>query len=193
MLNDAICRSYRAGVDRLGASEGVELLATADPDDTLVAGGSPALFTATAAALRPESPILEENFGASSVVVRIGDPDQLMEVIGSLEGQLTLTVHAAEQDLSTARALLPELELKAGRIVFNGWPTGVEVGEAMVHGGPYPATSDGRSTSVGTLAIERFLRPVAYQDCPPELLPDPIDDANSLGLWRQVNGEFGKK
>jgi alpha-ketoglutaric semialdehyde dehydrogenase len=131
-------------------------------------------------------------FGASSLVVRLHDADQFIEVLKTLEGQLTATTHATKEDLPLAAELMPQLEEKVGRILFNGWPTGVDVGEAMVHGGPYPATSDGRSTSVGTLAIERFLRPVAYQNVPAALLPAAVDNENSLGLWRQVNGELGK-
>ena len=105
-----------------------------------------------------------EVFGASSVLVRCTDADELREVAAHVEGQLTATVHADEADHEDALELLPILELRAGRILFNGWPTGVEVGHAMVHGGPYPATSDSRTTSVGARAIERFLRPVCYQD-----------------------------
>lgn len=114
----------------------------------------------------------------------------LRTVLGALEGQLTATVHAADDDREPAAPLLELLEDKVGRIVFNGWPTGVDVGHAMVHGGPYPATSDGRSTSVGTLAIDRFLRPVACQNVPAELLPAPVDEPHSLGLWRQVDGDL---
>ena len=107
-----------------------------------------------------------------------------------LEGQLTATVHADESDHDDAGKLLPILELKAGRILFNGWPTGVEVGHAMVHGGPFPATSDSRTTSVGARAIERFLRPVAYQDVPKSLLPSAIADGNPDHLWRRIDGQL---
>ena len=110
-------------------------------------------------------------FGASGVVVRYDTVEDLLKDLQSLEGQLTATVHASDADVAAARTLLPVLELTAGRILFNGWPTGVEVGHAMVHGGPYPATSESRSTSVGSLAIERFQRPVAYQDVPERFLP----------------------
>jgi NADP-dependent aldehyde dehydrogenase len=111
-------------------------------------------------------------------------------VAGNLEGQLTATLHVDESDYEQARALLPVLELKAGRILFNGWPTGVEVGHAMVHGGPFPATSDSRTTSVGATAIERFLRPVAYQDVPNALLPSAIADGNPDQLWRRIDGQL---
>ncbi|RZL82609.1 MAG: aldehyde dehydrogenase (NADP(+)), partial [Rhodococcus sp. (in: high G+C Gram-positive bacteria)] len=102
----------------------------------------------------------------------------------------TATVHVDDADLDEAGRLLPVLELKAGRILFNGWPTGVEVGHAMVHGGPHPATSDSRTTSVGSLAIERFLRPVAYQDVPSSLLPAAIADGNPEQLWRRIDGRL---
>jgi NADP-dependent aldehyde dehydrogenase len=109
-----------------------------------------------------------------------------------MEGQLTATVHAADADAELAVDLLPALERLAGRILFNGWPTGVEVVPSMVHGGPFPATSDGRTTSVGTLAMERFLRPVAYQDVPDALLPDAVRESNPDGLLRLVDGAYGR-
>jgi alpha-ketoglutaric semialdehyde dehydrogenase len=101
---------------------------------------------------------------------------------------LTVTIHAAEGEIEEYRDLLEILETKAGRIVFNGYPTGVEVVPAMVHGGPYPATSDGRSTSVGTRAIERFTRPVAWQNAPDSVLPDELKESNPLGIRRMVDG-----
>jgi NADP-dependent aldehyde dehydrogenase len=109
-----------------------------------------------------------------------------------LEGQLTVSVHSDESDLMIAARLLPELELIAGRIVFNGWPTGVEVGHAMIHGGPYPATTDARSTSVGARAIERFLRPVCYQSLPDSLQPKVIADGNPDGIWRRIDGRLSR-
>jgi 2,5-dioxopentanoate dehydrogenase len=109
-----------------------------------------------------------------------------------LEGQLTATIQMDKDDTAEARALLPVLERRVGRILVNGYPTGVEVCHAMVHGGPYPATSDGRTTSVGSLAIHRFLRPICYQDFPEDLLPTPLRDANTLDLWRRRDGALGK-
>ena len=129
-------------------------------------------------------------FGAASVIVRAADRGQLLDVARALEGQLTATVHAASEDAPLAAELLPVLERKAGRILFNGWPTGVEVVPAMVHGGPYPATSDARTTSVGTLAMDRFLRPVAYQDVPDDLLPAAVRESNPDGLLRMVDGAY---
>jgi NADP-dependent aldehyde dehydrogenase len=109
-----------------------------------------------------------------------------------LEGQLTATIQMDADDMADAKLLLPILERRAGRILVNGFPTGVEVSDAMVHGGPYPATSDGRSTSVGTLAVQRFLRPVCYQDFPEGLLPASLREENPDGLWRQRDGIIGR-
>jgi NADP-dependent aldehyde dehydrogenase len=112
------------------------------------------------------------------------------ELIGALEGQLTATLLIDAEDEPAAAALVPLLARKVGRILANGWPTGVEVSHAMVHGGPYPATSDGRTTSVGTLAIDRFLRPVCYQNLPDALLPAPLRSDNPWQLVRRVDGKI---
>lgn len=122
--------------------------------------------------------------------MRCRDAEELRALAESLEGQLTATLHLDTGDTAIARSLLPILERKAGRILANGWPTGVEVCHAMVHGGPWPATTDARTTSVGTAAIERFLRPVCYQDLPAELLPEALQDANPLKLRRFVDGNW---
>jgi NADP-dependent aldehyde dehydrogenase len=129
-------------------------------------------------------------FGPSSVIVRCRDHDDVMQVIAGLEGQLTATIHIEKADEAIAAQLLPLLREKAGRVLANGWPTGVEVTWAMVHGGPYPATSDGRTTSVGTLAMTRFLRPVCYQDIPDALLPPALQRANPWQLPRRVDGQW---
>jgi NADP-dependent aldehyde dehydrogenase len=112
--------------------------------------------------------------------------------VNELQGHLTATVHGTAADLEEYRGLISMLETKVGRIVINGFPTGVEVCPSMTHGGPYPATTDARSTSVGTGAIKRFARPVSYQGFPQTLLPSALQDGNPLGLWRLVNGEFVK-
>src|SRR5690606_23273022 len=126
----------------------------------------------------------EEIFGAASLIVRYDDTSELLRAIDHLKGQLTATLQLGDGDEDTARSLIPLLERKAGRILANSWPTGVEVGHAVVHGGPFPATSDSRTTSVGSLAIERFLRPVAYQNLPDALLPEPLKDAKPWGVPR---------
>ena len=118
----------------------------------------------------------------------MADKAQLIRALHGLRGQLTATLTAESADLEAYGDLLPLLEQKVGRVLFNGYPTGVEVCDAMVHGGPYPATSDARGTSVGSLAIDRFLRPVCYQNCPDALLPDALKNANPLGVARLVDG-----
>jgi NADP-dependent aldehyde dehydrogenase len=150
--------------------------------------GRAALFETAAENFLQHPSLAEEVFGASSLLVRCPDLRAVREVLERLEGQLTATLHMDEGDLDAARALLPVLERKAGRVLVNGWPTGVEVAHAMVHGGPFPATSDGRSTSVGSLAIERFLRPVCYQDFPDALLPAELRDGDATEVPRRVNG-----
>src|SRR5699024_3762307 len=130
-----------------------------------------------------DNPLLhEEIFGAASLMLRYDTLEQLNQASQVLEGQLTATLQLSESDYGQAARLLPVLEKKAGRLLVNGWPTGVEVGHAMVHGGPYPASSNSRTTSVGSLAIDRFLRPVDYQNLPQELLPAPVKSENPWSL-----------
>ena len=138
------------------------------------AGAFPALFAVSGKDYLAHPELREETFGPAAIAVRCANETEMRAVARVLEGQLTATVHFAPSDTEAVRALLPFLVRMAGRIVANGFPTGVEVNAAMQHGGPYPATTDSRSTSVGTAAIERFLRPVAFQDFPPELLPPEL-------------------
>ena len=189
MLTPTIAESYAAGVTALATR--ADLVARGESSDNTTSCRA-ALFSTDAAAFQGSDVLQAEVFGASSLLVRCSDVDEMNAVAASLEGQLTATVHADESDHPDARRLLPTLETKAGRILFNGWPTGVEVGYAMVHGGPFPATSDSRTTSVGARAIERFLRPVAYQDVPKSLLPSAIADGNPDGLWRRIDGQLGR-
>lgn len=185
MLTPNIADSYDKGVDALSAAaDEVARGTVSDAPNT----GRAALFHTDASTFFDRDVLQAEVFGASALVVRCTSADQVADVARALEGQLTATIHADASDHADAGRLLRVLELKAGRILFNGWPTGVEVGHAMVHGGPHPATSDSRSTSVGSLAIERFLRPVAYQDVPAALLPSAIADGNPDGIWRRVDG-----
>lgn len=127
-------------------------------------------------------------FGPVVVVVAVNDRHQLQQALQGLQGQLTATLIADPVDLDAFAELIPLLELKAGRLLLNGYPTGVEVCDAMVHGGPYPATSDARGSSVGTLSINRFLRPVCFQNYPDNLLPDALKNANPLGILRLIDG-----
>lgn len=131
---------------------------------------------------------MHEVFGPSTLVAECDSRTRLLDVARALEGQLTVTIHAAAGEVDEYRDLLEIVETKAGRIVFNGYPTGVEVVPAMVHGGPYPATSDGRSTSVRTRAIERFTRPVAWQNAPDAVLPNELKESNPLNILRMVDG-----
>jgi 2,5-dioxopentanoate dehydrogenase len=134
-----------------------------------------------------------EIFGPTTLLVRHSKRDQILEIARSLEGQLTATIHGTAQDLHDFADLISILEGRVGRLVFNGFPTGVEVCPAMVHGGPYPSTSDGRSTSVGTRAIFRFTRPVCYQGFPDDALPEELKDSNPSGIWRMVDGQMTRE
>ena len=133
-----------------------------------------------------------EIYGPASLAVRCASRPELLQLARSLHGHLTATIHAAGRDLEDFAELVAILRRKAGRLVFNGFPTGVEVCHAMHHGGPYPATTDSRSTSVGTAAIHRFARPVCYQDFPQEALPEELQDSNPRGIWRLVDGALTK-
>jgi NADP-dependent aldehyde dehydrogenase len=137
---------------------------------------------------RPE--LGDEVFGPTTLLVYYGKETDLLSAAQQLRGHLTATIHGTDEDLGRAKDLIRVLETKVGRIIFNGFPTGVEVSHAMVHGGPFPATSDGRSTSVGTQAILRFVRPVCFQDFPDAALPPELKNDNPLGLMRLVNGTF---
>jgi len=149
--------------------------------------GQAVLFETSAAAFLAHAELQDEVFGASSLIVRCEDQASLTKVIQHLQGQLTIALHIEPTDHEAARNLLPLLEQKAGRLIVNGFGTGVEVGHAMVHGGPFPATSDSRTTSVGSLAIARFLRPVSYQSFPADLIPDELSDANPHRVPQQMN------
>ncbi|MBD9590250.1 aldehyde dehydrogenase (NADP(+)) [Pseudomonas sp. PDM03] len=186
MLNVGTLDSYANGVQALHAHPNITHLAGRDQQGTQA---QPQLFKADVSLLFDGDPLLQEEvFGPATVLVEVADKAELHRAIQHLHGQLTATLIAEAGDLQNHPELLPLLEQKVGRVLFNGYPTGVEVCDAMVHGGPYPATSDARGTSVGSLAIERFLRPVCYQNCPDALLPDPLKNANPLGIARLVDG-----
>ena len=191
MLTPGIFQAYQGGVARLSGHAGVTEVARGQLDSGANRGQS-ALFATDADTFLGDETLKEEIFGASSLLVRCRGVDAMRALLEELEGQLTITLQMDEADTETVRPLLPVLERKAGRILVNGWPTGVEVSPAMVHGGPFPATSDGRSTSVGTLAIQRFLRPVCYQDLPAALLPNALRDGNPAGVWRRMDGTLGR-
>jgi NADP-dependent aldehyde dehydrogenase len=188
MLTPGVQQAYVSGVEGMSQSTGVDPLAKGLCDNAPNQCQA-ALFVTSAEAFIADKHLANEVFGSCALVIRCQNETQMLQVAKHLEGQLTATVHCNDDEQEQlVRSLLSILELKAGRVLFNGYPTGVEVCHAMVHGGPYPATSNSRSTSVGTAAIQRFLRPVCYQDVPAKYLPAEIDTANSRGLTRLVNG-----
>lgn len=187
MLSPSIAGAWREGAAT--RDENADVLARGSEGEGPNAPG-PVIHDASLERFVSNAVLHEEIFGAASLIVRYDDVSELPAAAARLEGQLTATLQMADSDIDAVRELLPVIERKAGRILANGWPTGVEVGHAMVHGGPFPATSDVRSTSVGSLAIERFLRPVAYQNLPEALLPEPLKDANPWGVPRLVDGQF---
>ena len=188
MLTPAICQSYEAGVRRLSGIDGVSTRRSSN--ESQEAQARPALFVTDGGAFLRHQEIGEEVFGPSTVIVRCGSREDLENVARQLEGQLTATIHGTAADLEQYSWLVSILEHKAGRLIVNGFPTGVEVCPSMQHGGPYPATTDSRSTSVGTAAINRFVRPVAYQNFPQSLLPPELQDANPRAIWRLVDGQL---
>ena len=180
MLTAAISANYKNGVTARMNHAGVQTI-----------GG--AAFKTDCAQFLSSPELAEELFGPSTLVVTYTDRQQLIQLIEKLEGQLTATIHGSEEDLAEYSDVVRLLETKAGRLIFNGFPTGVEVGHAMVHGGPYPATSEGRSTSVGTRAIYRFSRQVCFQDFPNDALPAELRDENPLGIRRMIDGDTSSK
>ena len=161
------------------------------PEEPLgAAGTTAALFETDAEVFQREPTLREEVFGPSTLVVHCEDTDELLACLDTVEGSLTGTVHiGAGDDPGTVRSVVRKLEERVGRVIVNGYPTGVEVNHAMIHGGPYPATTDAGTTSVGSSAIRRFARPVAFQDTPDGLLPPALQNANPLGIERMVNGK----
>ena len=189
MLTVNIYNNYNAGIQKLLNSQDVATVATGTPGASNKSATA-YMFQTSAENFLSNENLVHEVFGPSSVHVTATTEAELYEVAKKLPGQLTISIWGTEEDLTENAALIHELELKAGRIIFNNVPTGVEVTHAMVHGGPYPATTDSRSTSVGTTAIYRFTRAVCYQNSPDQILPDALKNNNPLGIWRQVNGKL---
>ncbi|GGY00800.1 2,5-dioxovalerate dehydrogenase [Litchfieldella qijiaojingensis] len=188
MLSPGIHGAYEHGVEALAAHPHVRQVARGQAGSGSHQARS-GLFVTSASDFLADSALQAEVFGPSALVVECADLSEMQRVAAHLEGQLTVTLQMDAGDLEVARALLPMLERKAGRVLANGWPTGVEMCHAMVHGGPFPATSDARTTSVGSAAIRRFLRPVCYQNLPEHLLPESLKDDNPLGVTRLVDGK----
>ncbi len=192
MLAENIYNAYHDGLSHHSALEGIEVLANGIQTDG-VNTAHPVLFKTTSQTFMAHPDLAEEVFGPTSVAVEANSKEEMLTIAKDLSGHLTATVHGTENDLLANKELIDLLEQKVGRLVINGFPTGVEVCHAMVHGGPFPATSDGRSTSVGTAAINRFTRPVCYQNMPAALLPEELKNENLLHILRRVNGEFTRQ
>jgi 2,5-dioxopentanoate dehydrogenase len=187
MLNPSIHANYVNGVNALSMIEGVEHIAAGQPSDS-PCGAQVNVFRISAEVFKKAPELHEEVFGPCSVMVECSNLNQMLELAEHLEGQLTAALQMDNKDTVAAQFLLPTLERKAGRLIVNGFPTGVEVSHAMIHGGPFPATSDSRGTSVGSRSLERFLRPVCYQDFPATLLPACLADENANSVSRIQDG-----
>lgn len=191
MLTAGIHQAYQSALANLGQQAGVVVLATGKTEGTGFQGTACLLQTNADHFLANER-LEEEIFGPSTLTVTANQKSELLAIAQKLQGHLTATLWATEEDLQNYADLIRILERKVGRLIYNGFPTGVEVCHAMAHGGPFPATTDSRSSSVGTLAITRFTRPVCYQNFPEALLPDELKNENPLGIWRLINGERKK-
>lgn len=191
LLTAGIRSSYRSGVvARQGHKAMKSVTRSSTPASEAELSVGTVLFETDATSFLANSGLEGEIFGPTTLLIEHSDRDELLTIARQLEGHLTATIHGTAQDLRDFGDLIAILETKVGRLIFNGFPTGVEVTHAMVHGGPYPATSDGRSTSVGSQAIFRFARPVCYQGFPDQALPEELKDANPLGIWRMVDGQM---
>ncbi len=190
MLNAGIMQAYVRGIGALCGAPGVQRLAAGAAGSETNASAQPTLFRTDAKALMSNPALTEEVFGPAALLINCENEDEMIAAAEHLEGQLTATLHLDAADHKVAKRLLTVLERKAGRIVVNGFPTGVEVSHAMVHGGPSPSTSNSRVTSVGAMAIDRFLRPVCYQDLPTDLLPEELQDGHLAGHSHLLDGRL---
>jgi alpha-ketoglutaric semialdehyde dehydrogenase len=191
MLHKGILDAYREGVGRLERTNQVACLVERVPEssDTGVCAANPALFKADAKTFLSNPDLKQEVFGPSTLAVLCSTKEEMLDVARSFQGELSSTLHGTETDLADYQELAAIMKERVGRLVFNGFPTGVEVCYGMNHGGPYPATTDVHFTSVGAAAIFRFARPICYQNCPDGNLPNELKNANPLNLWRMVDGE----
>ena len=189
MLTYGIKKAFIHGATDLKQADGIQTIATGKMDITSNAVAA-TIFTTDFEAFRKESTWEEEVFGPSSLLIKTDNKAQLLQAAQDLSGHLTATIHGTDEDLASYKDLFAILERKVGRILINGFPTGVEVCHSMVHGGPFPATTAPHTTSVGTNAIKRFARPVCYQNFPMSLLPAALQNDNPLNIWRLVDGEM---
>ncbi|MEM7372240.1 MAG: aldehyde dehydrogenase (NADP(+)) [Bacteroidota bacterium] len=189
MLTANIHQSYVHGLGEVAATEGIDVLAKGK-DHATPNFAQAAVMRAQISDLLQHPELEEEVFGPSTIFFSGKNKTELLAAANSLSGHLTATIHGTEEDLMDYQELISILQQKVGRLIFNGFPTGVEVCHSMMHGGPYPATTDSRSTSVGTLAIKRFARPFCFQAFPEAVLPPELQDANPRQIWRLVDGTF---
>jgi NADP-dependent aldehyde dehydrogenase len=190
MLHKGILEKFKSGAEKFRKTSGVNVAAQSSAEAE--ARASAILFATDAKTFCSQQLLAEEVFGPSTLLISCGSPEELEEIARGLHGQLTASVHATDEDLARHKNLIAILRQKAGRLIFNGFPTGVEVCAAMQHGGPYPATTDSRTTSVGAYAIKRFARPVCFQNFPDAALPPELQNKNSRNLWRLVDNQFTK-
>ena len=192
MLSEGIKINYDDKLSFVSSQEGVEVIGKGKDEAGENTGQAHVLKTSARNFISNKT-LETEVFGPSTLMVTTDDRNELLEIANGLEGHLTATLHGTDDELDDYADLLNILEQKVGRLIINGYPTGVEVCHSMVHGGPFPATTDSRSTSVGTAAIYRFARPISYQNFPQSLLPDELKDNNPLSIWRMIDGKRGNK
>ncbi|MEM7392494.1 MAG: aldehyde dehydrogenase (NADP(+)), partial [Verrucomicrobiota bacterium] len=194
LLNRGIAAAYEAGVEQWKTIDALELLVHPETgDDAPNIGATPALARIAISDFRNALDQLQrEVFGPSTLIVVCPGADAYQDIVPELEGQLSASLHGDEDELNDYGDLLEAMTGVAGRVIINGFPTGIEVCHAMQHGGPYPATTDSHHTSIGTAAIARWGRPICYQSVPDALLPDALKEANPLGILRLVDGAWTK-
>jgi len=190
MLNPNIAGNFAASFEKAAGVAGLQQETSTRPPESSRTEGRPGVLAAEAGTWLEHPELREEIFGPATIVVACQDEQEMLACARALEGSLTATIHGTVEELSEHAELVNILQRKAGRLLFNGYPTGVEVGFAMQHGGPYPATTDSRFTSVGTAAIYRFARPVCFQNFPDAALPEELQSSNPQGIWRQVDGKL---
>jgi NADP-dependent aldehyde dehydrogenase len=192
MLNKGIHENYEKVVGIMEGKDGISVLGKGHKGaGSFVA--QPTVATVSGAGFLANPSLAAEVFGPYSMVVKCMDEDELATVLMNIEGQLTISFMGSEKQIEENEYLITLAEQKAGRVIFNGVPTGVEVCHSMIHGGPFPATTDSKTTSVGGDAIKRFARPVCYQDAPQSILPMELQDENPLNIFRKINGQFGRE
>jgi len=193
MLHAGIHAAYEAGVKRFEDTPGVRVASrSSERADPAKSEATPVFFVTDAETFLTQPGLREEVFGPSTLLVRCGPREEFESIVDILAGQLTASIHGTEGDLAEYAWLVSRLETKVGRLIIGGFPTGVEVCPAMHHGGPYPATTDARTTSVGTAAIQRFARPICYQNAPEDLLPPELRNHNRRNVWRLIDNQWTK-